>query len=120
MRRLPELKGAQLYRYYDKDVNLLYVGMSSNALRRVKEHQKDKEWYWDIVKITIENFDMHHELVEAEKEAIAKEQPRYNITPYEVKEGKVVWVFDKEKEWGLDNGKRQQSKTDTEQKAVRG
>lgn len=111
MIKLPELKGAQLYRYYDKDDNLLYVGMSSNALRRVKEHQKDKEWYWDIAKITIENFNMHYELVQAEKEAIAKEQPRYNITPYEVKEGKVVWVFDKQKEWGLNDGKGKQSET---------
>jgi excinuclease UvrABC nuclease subunit len=51
----------QLYRHFDANGTLLYVGMSLNAF------------------ITIEKFETKDQLIEAEMQAIKTESPKYNI-----------------------------------------
>ena len=68
-----------LYRHYDKDGTLLYVGISSNALRRLAEHRDNSAWFCDIHSVTIEHYETRQEVLEAEAKAIHLENPLHNV-----------------------------------------
>ena len=78
-----EVKGEkelhQLYRHWDAEERLLYVGISLSAVGRLSQHRKTALWYERIAKVTIENFNSREELEAAEKEAIKREKPLHNI-----------------------------------------
>lgn len=70
-----------LYRHYNEAGELLYVGVSFDPLHRLKQHWGDQKcWVDDIANMTIERFPTRHEALQAEKNAIKKELPKYNIT----------------------------------------
>lgn len=66
-----------LYRHYDKNGILLYVGISNNAVKRLSGH-KTAKWYNYIETVKIEKFETELDALEAEKIAIATEAPLYN------------------------------------------
>lgn len=68
----------QLYRHYDRDGNLLYVGISVNALCRLRQHEKFSHWFWQVCRIEIETFPDQEAALEAECSAIHNEKPRHN------------------------------------------
>jgi predicted GIY-YIG superfamily endonuclease len=70
----------KLYRHFDKDGGLLYVGISNSLLRRTHQHSKFSNWFDQITNITIEDIgeDRGQALI-IEKETIIKEKPKYNI-----------------------------------------
>ncbi len=67
----------QLYRHWDVNKNLLYVGVSKDALRRLSGHGA-RIWYLEIATITIEWFPTRKKALEAESKAIKSEKPRFN------------------------------------------
>lgn len=67
-----------LYRHYDKDGVLLYVGISLSAIARLAQPRRGARWFEYISRVEIEQFDSRKEALQAEKDAIAKEQPFYN------------------------------------------
>lgn len=69
----------ELYRHFDKDKNLLYVGITWSTLSRSRQH-KQSAWYDEIAVITIERFATEAEARRAEAHAIATEHPRHNQT----------------------------------------
>ena len=69
-----------LYRYYDIDKNLLYIGISVNAFIRFSQHKSNQLWASEIAIIEIEKYETRGKVLKAEKEAIKKEKPKYNIT----------------------------------------
>lgn len=68
----------QLYRWFDKDDNLLYIGISFSAVNRATEHRRTAEWYDEAVKMTIENYATRYEAMKGECEAIRTEKPKFN------------------------------------------
>lgn len=72
---------ATLYRYYDVDGVLLYVGVSFEANERLVQHRKSKDWYYEIKYIRLDHYLLRHEAMQAEHQAIEIEKPRYNRTP---------------------------------------
>ena len=68
-----------LYRHFDSADVLLYVGISSDALRRAAAHGV-KPWGAEICRINVEHYPSRSAALQAEKEAIRLERPRYNIT----------------------------------------
>lgn len=68
----------QLYRHFDKDDKLLYVGVSRSADFRLVQHQRESSWGPRIVRMTVEEFDSRVEAVKAERIAITSENPIYN------------------------------------------
>jgi len=68
-----------LYRHFNKNNNLLYIGVSLNVLSRLYQHKLNTHWFSEITLVTIQSFDTREEALEAEKDAIAKEKPLYNI-----------------------------------------
>ncbi len=67
-----------LYRHYDVDNNLLYVGISLSWQKRLKEH-KVSSWYKKISNVTLEHHESREKAMYYEREAIKKEKPLYNI-----------------------------------------
>lgn len=72
----PELTA--LYRHYDRSGSLLYVGISLDPVRRLRQHIGSR-WYSLIAKIEIEQFYSRREALEAEALAIVAEHPVFNI-----------------------------------------
>jgi len=67
-----------LYRLFDDDGQLLYVGISSNWRERFHAHEKNQSW-WDLVtNITLERFESREAVAEAERVAIKLERPSKN------------------------------------------
>lgn len=69
----------KLYRHFDADDNLLYVGVSISILNRIRGHRSNSHWFDRIAKITIQNFNTKEEMYEAEKYAILNEKPLCNV-----------------------------------------
>jgi hypothetical protein len=69
----------QLYRHYDAQGVLLYVGISLDTLHRLGEHRKRAPWYRSIARVTIQQCASWRAAQIAEREAIVAERPRHNI-----------------------------------------
>ena len=72
-------KKTALYRHYDKDDVLLYIGISLSAVARLKQHQSSSRWFYDTAIMTIEWFDSVEQAREEELCAIKNESPIYNV-----------------------------------------
>jgi predicted GIY-YIG superfamily endonuclease len=68
-----------LYRLYDADGALLYVGVSVNPVARLIHHKRAKDWYHDIAKIVIEKHATREAAYAAERKAIREENPKHNM-----------------------------------------
>lgn len=81
-----------LYRFYDADGRLLYVGITDLPGRRFKEHSAAKDWWPLVVEIKIEHLSSRPELEASEAAAIKAERPLYNVEHTERKafNGQVV------------------------------
>ena len=64
---------------FDKHGQLLYVGSTRAGHRRMKQHTEESPWAWDVAVTKWEHFDSMAEAKQAEINAIANEQPRYNV-----------------------------------------
>lgn len=69
---------ATIYRFYAADGALLYIGQSTKAYERVRQHAKGKDWFPEASSVTFERVPAA-EVLRREAEAIRAERPRYNI-----------------------------------------
>lgn len=77
--RLRGSKGrAAVYRHFDGDGRLLYVGCTLNPIQRTIHHSTQAKWFERIAHITIEWFDSSSDALEAERSAIRDEGPLFN------------------------------------------
>jgi predicted GIY-YIG superfamily endonuclease len=86
-------KPTKLYRHFDASGELLYVGISNNVLHRLKQHEVAAAWQEQITTITIERYPTRQAALDAEREAIWRENPRHNSLRYEACEsasGEIV------------------------------
>lgn len=77
-KRGPKVRTA-LYRHFDKDSRLLYIGISLSAVERLREHRVHASWFDRIVRIEIEWFQSRGAALNAERRAIMREKPECNI-----------------------------------------
>jgi predicted GIY-YIG superfamily endonuclease len=68
-----------LYRMFGRGRRLLYVGITMNVEGRFHAHRRDKPWWRQVQRMTLEHFDTRAEAEAAERSAIKTEQPKYNI-----------------------------------------
>jgi excinuclease UvrABC nuclease subunit len=73
-----DTRNFHIYRMFDKDGVLLYIGMSKNALFRLIEHSTMRGWGDEIYSLTIERVGKKIDAIKREKEAIFNEKPKYN------------------------------------------
>lgn len=71
-----------LYRFYDKDERLLYVGISLHAAQRASNHRMDKAWWSDVTRMDVQHLNVatRPEAEAIERRAITDERPLYNVT----------------------------------------
>lgn len=74
-----------LYRHYNIDNQLLYVGISLSAPERFIAHKQTSLWADDMVRMEVEYFYNRKDAIAAEKLAIKTEKPLHNIIHNPVK-----------------------------------
>lgn len=67
-----------LYRLYDLENRLLYVGVAANPLQRWAGHSTTKEWWPEVSVREIEWFPTRIEAETAEAKAITEDAPKWN------------------------------------------
>lgn len=72
------LERTALYRFYNADEALLYVGVTNDPVRRWDQHADAKEWWPQVARKTIEWFEGRAEALAAERTAIRSENPIHN------------------------------------------
>lgn len=72
------MRSASVYRCFDIEGHLLYVGHSTRVLGRLAEHSATKDWWKRVANVTVEHFDSRIEASTAEAAAIAAERPEMN------------------------------------------
>jgi len=68
-----------LYRHFDSQGALLYVGVSKSALVRLGQHKEHAHWFDRITQVTIEKHPSRAAALEAERIAIHVENPLCNV-----------------------------------------
>lgn len=68
-----------LYRQYNKDGVLLYVGVSESVMTRLSQHSATSKWFRDVTTVTVKHFRTRRAALRAETKAIAEEHPVYNV-----------------------------------------
>jgi hypothetical protein len=89
-----------LYRHFAADGTLLYVGISVCPISRTYLHRGNSLWFAEVATITIERFASRAEAMEAERQALNRENPKYNIRraslgrqPFEKSPAKMVFYL---------------------------
>lgn len=68
-----------LYRFFDGTGELLYVGRTVSPSRRWREHERGAAWYDAVASMTREVYPTAEAVDQAERVAIAAEEPMHNI-----------------------------------------
>ena len=68
-----------LYRHFDAEGILLYIGIALSPVQRLRKHRDESTWFDRIASITIERFPTREEAKQAESVAIKSERPLFNI-----------------------------------------
>ena len=68
-----------LYRHFDADGTLLYIGTSLSAISRLGGHLHSSEWFPSIASVSVQRFDSKAVALNAEREAIRTEHPLHNV-----------------------------------------
>lgn len=72
-------KATFLYRFFDADDVLLYVGITDNLSERTFNHAMSSSWMDFAVRSTIERYKTRREAEKTEVEAIRSERPLFNV-----------------------------------------
>lgn len=75
----PTLTGTAVYRLYDAEGCLLYVGVSCRPEQRFAQHATEKVWWCDVATIEMAHHANRSDALVAEREAIKEMCPRYNV-----------------------------------------
>ena len=68
----------KLYRHFDSNNKLLYVGISSAPLIRIAKHT-GRSWGQRIARVDLQQYPTREEALIAERTAIQNEQPEWNV-----------------------------------------
>jgi predicted GIY-YIG superfamily endonuclease len=68
-----------LYRVYDNEQKLIYVGISLSFFSRLQQHKKNSVWFDRMSTVTLTQYTAREEALFAEATAINTENPQMNI-----------------------------------------
>lgn len=68
-----------LYRHFDHDGALLYVGISLSAVARLRQHMDVSHWSNEISRVDVQWFGTRAEAMDAERRAVQDEAPVHNM-----------------------------------------
>lgn len=75
----PTAEPTTLYRFFDANDQLLYVGITSNPVSRWDNHSRTKRNWQQAIRATLEHFASRDKALDAEAVAIRTERPLWNI-----------------------------------------
>lgn len=81
-------RDAAVYRHFDAEGRLLYIGCTSDLLRRTLAHERRSHWFDQIAVIKVERFKSVEDAVAAETRAILAERPIHNVHGNTARTGK--------------------------------
>jgi predicted GIY-YIG superfamily endonuclease len=67
-----------LYRHYDAEGRLLYVGISNHLFVRTAKHRNSAPWFREVRRIDVLLYNSREEALDAESAAIKDENPQHN------------------------------------------
>ena len=73
------MSATKLYRHFARDGTLLYVGVAAVGYSRQAVHLGNAKWADLIARIDLEDYPTRAAALAAERDAIAKERPIYNV-----------------------------------------
>lgn len=82
----PDGKQTALYRFFDAQGSLLYVGIANDPRTRWSSHKGEKRWWGEVATKTLDWFTTREEAERVEESAIVNERPRYNVTHSETRQ----------------------------------
>lgn len=68
----------QLYRHFDAEGRLLYVGISLSVVHRLQQHLAGSSWAHEITRVEVAKYATRGEALAAERAAIETEKPLHN------------------------------------------
>jgi hypothetical protein len=69
----------ELYRHFDEQNQLLYVGVSISTMTRLRQHRDCSSWFDKIKRVDVQRFESREDALIAEREAIKAEKPLFNV-----------------------------------------
>lgn len=85
----PEDRLTAVYRFYDDQDRLLYVGITCNLTARLRDHEASAPWWADHRAATVNWQDNRAIAVAEERFAIQNEKPIYNVAGTRQKQARV-------------------------------
>ena len=79
-----------VYRLYDINGRLLYIGRTDNWPRRRHEHEQDKPWWPQVRQIALAQFHTLEQTAQAEATAIKREYPTHNKIGHAQPAGSII------------------------------
>lgn len=79
----------ELYRYFDSDDRLLYIGISLSTIMRATGHRRDAGWWNSWTRCSVERFDTRTAALAAERDAIIGERPLHNVVHNRINIGEI-------------------------------
>lgn len=73
--------GPAVYRLFDRNGVLIYVGASAEVSSRLRKHELNKPWWPDVAEVRVERFADMSAAFRAEDAAIKTEDPLHNQLP---------------------------------------
>lgn len=73
------MSAAIVYRFYDTEGALLYVGLTAVGVARWVQHASEQPWWPEVATVTVAHFATVALAADAERRAILAEQPRHNV-----------------------------------------
>lgn len=73
-----EAEPTAVYRFFNADGVLLYVGIANNISKRWKQHENDKNWWHLIARTSVTWFESRSGAEGEEERSIDKERPLFN------------------------------------------
>jgi predicted GIY-YIG superfamily endonuclease len=67
-----------LYRYFNDNNDLLYIGITKVFGSRLQQHLSKSRWFLEATKVTLEHFESRPIALMAEESAIKSEKPLFN------------------------------------------
>lgn len=69
-----------LYRLYNTDNQVIYVGVTANVGMRLGQHEYTKTWWGDVARVEVDTFAARPDALAAERAAIVTLSPVHNVT----------------------------------------
>jgi excinuclease UvrABC nuclease subunit len=67
-----------VYRYYDRDGMLIYVGITSRGARRNYEHNRSKDWWPYVARQEVDHYETRDQALKRERSLIIRHRPPFN------------------------------------------